>query len=74
MRHHVCLAAEGPGHRRAAKLKTGSAGDRAPIFLVLCGSEVGFFEREVVNHSTTIYSRAQPRGGLGISYPAECAL
>ena len=45
-----------------------------PIFLVLCGSEVGFFEREVVNHSTTTYSRAQPRGGLGISCPAECAL
>jgi len=41
---------------------------------MLCGSEVGFFEREVVNHSTTTYSMAQPRGGLGISYPAECAL
>jgi AAA+ ATPase superfamily predicted ATPase len=28
-----------------------------PIFLVLSGSEVGFFEREVVNYSATAYGR-----------------
>lgn len=28
-----------------------------PIFLVLCGSEVGFFEREVVGYSASAYGR-----------------
>lgn len=28
-----------------------------PIFLVLSGSEIGFFEREVVNYSATTYGR-----------------
>lgn len=32
-------------------------GERLPIFLVLAGSEVGFFEREVVNYSATTYGR-----------------
>jgi len=32
-------------------------GERLPIFLVLSGSEVGFFEREVVNYSATTYGR-----------------
>jgi AAA+ ATPase superfamily predicted ATPase len=32
-------------------------GEALPIFLVLCGSEVGFFEREVVNYSATTYGR-----------------
>ncbi len=32
-------------------------GARLPIFLVLAGSEVGFFEREVVNYSATTYGR-----------------
>lgn len=32
-------------------------GEELPIFLVLSGSEVGFFEREVVNYSATTYGR-----------------
>lgn len=32
-------------------------GEDLPIFLVLSGSEVGFFEREVVNYSATTYGR-----------------
>lgn len=32
-------------------------GASLPIFLVLSGSEVGFFEREVVNYSATTYGR-----------------
>jgi AAA+ ATPase superfamily predicted ATPase len=32
-------------------------GQTLPIFLVLSGSEVGFFEREVVNYSATTYGR-----------------
>ncbi len=32
-------------------------GAELPIFLVLSGSEVGFFEREVVNYSATTYGR-----------------
>jgi hypothetical protein len=32
-------------------------GRAAPIFLVLSGSEVGFFEREVVNYSASTYGR-----------------
>jgi uncharacterized protein len=32
-------------------------GESLPIFLVLSGSEVGFFEREVVNYSATTYGR-----------------
>ncbi|MDQ3274133.1 MAG: ATP-binding protein [Actinomycetota bacterium] len=32
-------------------------GEELPIFLVLAGSEVGFFEREVVNYSATTYGR-----------------
>lgn len=32
-------------------------GEALPIFLVLSGSEVGFFEREVVRHSATTYGR-----------------
>lgn len=32
-------------------------GERLPIFFVLSGSEVGFFEREVVNYSATTYGR-----------------
>src|SRR5215213_92026 len=32
-------------------------GESLPIFLILSGSEVGFFEREVVNYSATTYGR-----------------
>jgi len=32
-------------------------GERLPIFVVLAGSEVGFFEREVVGYSATTYGR-----------------
>jgi uncharacterized protein len=32
-------------------------GEELPIFLVLSGSEVGFFERAVVNYSATTYGR-----------------
>src|SRR6185436_11542615 len=32
-------------------------GERLPIFVVLSGSEVGFFEREVVGYSATTYGR-----------------
>jgi uncharacterized protein len=32
-------------------------GESLPIFLVLSGSEVGFFEREVVSYSATTYGR-----------------
>lgn len=32
-------------------------GEALPIFLILSGSEVGFFEREVVNYSATTYGR-----------------
>lgn len=32
-------------------------GEQLPIFVVLSGSEVGFFEREVVSYSATTYGR-----------------
>jgi uncharacterized protein len=32
-------------------------GRSAPVFLVLSGSEIGFFEREVVNYSASTYGR-----------------
>ncbi len=32
-------------------------GQSSPVFLVLSGSEVGFFEREVVNYSASTYGR-----------------
>jgi AAA+ ATPase superfamily predicted ATPase len=32
-------------------------GEQLPIMLILSGSEVGFFEREVVNYSATTYGR-----------------
>jgi uncharacterized protein len=32
-------------------------GEELPIFLVLCGSEVGFFEREVAGYSAATYGR-----------------
>jgi AAA+ ATPase superfamily predicted ATPase len=38
-------------------------GEELPIFLVLAGSEVGFFEREVVNYSASAYPVRSVRGG-----------
>jgi uncharacterized protein len=32
-------------------------GQAAPVFAILSGSEVGFFEREIVNYSATTYGR-----------------
>lgn len=32
-------------------------GEQLPIFLVLCGSEIGFFEREVAGYSAATYGR-----------------
>jgi AAA+ ATPase superfamily predicted ATPase len=32
-------------------------GEQLPIFLVLCGSEVGYFEREVVGYAASTYGR-----------------
>lgn len=49
-------------------------GERLPIFLVLCGSEVGFFEREVVNYSATTYGRRAGQLRLRPFRPADVAL
>ncbi len=49
-------------------------GEGLPIFLVLCGSEVGFFEREVVNYSATTYGRRAGQLRLRPFAPADIAL
>ncbi len=49
-------------------------GEQLPIFLVLCGSEVGFFEREVVNYSATTYGRRAGQLRLRPFAPADVAL
>jgi uncharacterized protein len=49
-------------------------GEKLPIFLVLCGSEVGFFEREVVNYSATTYGRRAGQLRLRPFRPADVAL
>jgi AAA+ ATPase superfamily predicted ATPase len=45
-----------------------------PIFLVLSGSEVGFFEREVVNYSATTYGRRAGQLRLQPFRPREVGL
>ena len=49
-------------------------GQALPIFLVLCGSEIGFFEREVVNYSATTYGRRAGQLRLRPFRPADVAL
>jgi uncharacterized protein len=49
-------------------------GEQLPIFLVLCGSEVGFFEREVVNYSATTYGRRAGQLRLRPFSPADVSL
>jgi len=45
-----------------------------PIFLVLCGSEVGFFEREVVGYSASTYGRRAGHLRLRPFAPKDVAL
>ncbi len=45
-----------------------------PIFLVLCGSEVGFFEREVVGYSASTYGRRAGQLRLRPFRPKDVAL
>ena len=45
-----------------------------PIFLVLCGSEVGFFEREVVGYSASTYGRRAGQLRLRPFAPKDVAL
>jgi AAA+ ATPase superfamily predicted ATPase len=49
-------------------------GEGLPIFLVLSGSEIGFFEREVVNYSATTYGRRSGQLRLRPFRPADVAL
>jgi hypothetical protein len=49
-------------------------GEQLPIFLVLSGSEVGFFEREVVNYSATTYGRRAGQLRLRPFNPREVSL
>ncbi len=49
-------------------------GEQLPIFLVLCGSEVGFFEREVAGYSATVYGRRAGQLRLRPFRPADVAL
>lgn len=48
--------------------------ERLPIFLVLCGSEVGFFEREVAGYSASTYGRRSGQLRLRPFRPEEVAL
>ena len=45
-----------------------------PIFLVLCGSEVGFFEREVAGYSASTYGRRSGQLRLRPFRPEDVAL
>jgi AAA+ ATPase superfamily predicted ATPase len=49
-------------------------GEALPIFLVLCGSEVGFFEREVAGYSATTYGRRAGQLRLRPFRPEDVAL
>ncbi len=49
-------------------------GERLPIFVVLSGSEVGFFEREVVGYSATTYGRRAGQLRLRPFSPREVGL
>jgi uncharacterized protein len=51
------LARENAGIGSLINVWWREVGEQLPIFLVLSGSEVGFFEREVVNYSATTYGR-----------------
>jgi uncharacterized protein len=45
-----------------------------PVFLVLCGSEVGFFEREVAGYSATTYGRRSGQLRLRPFRPEDVSL
>lgn len=49
-------------------------GEDLPIFLVLAGSEVGFFEREIVGYSATTYGRRAGQLRLRPFTPADVGL
>lgn len=49
-------------------------GEALPIFLVLCGSEVGFFEREVVGYTAATYGRRAGQLRLRPFAPADIGL
>jgi len=51
------LARESPDVGSILNVWWRERGERLPIFVVLSGSEVGFFEREVVGYSATTYGR-----------------
>src|SRR6185312_7294196 len=51
------LARESPDIGSILNVWWRERGERLPIFVVLSGSEVGFFEREVVGYSATTYGR-----------------
>ncbi len=51
------LARESPDIGSVLNVWWRERGEQLPIFVVLSGSEVGFFEREVVGYSATTYGR-----------------
>ncbi len=51
------LARESPDLGSLLNVWWRERGSRLPVFVVLSGSEVGFFEREVVGYSATTYGR-----------------
>ena len=68
------LAKESPDVGSILNVWWRERGERLPIFLVLSGSEVGFFEREVVSYSATTYGRRAGQLRLRPFSPLEVGL
>lgn len=68
------LARESPDIGSILNVWWRERGERLPIFVVLSGSEVGFFEREVVGYSATTYGRRAGQLRLRPFSPRDVAL
>lgn len=68
------LARESPDVGSILNVWWRERGERLPIFVVLSGSEVGFFEREVVGYSATTYGRRAGQLRLRPFSPRDVAL
>lgn len=68
------LARESPNIGSVINVWWRERGMGLPIFLVLCGSEVGFFEREVVGYSASTYGRRAGQLRLRPFAPADVGL
>jgi AAA+ ATPase superfamily predicted ATPase len=68
------LARESPDIGSIVNVWWRERGEGLPIFLVLCGSEVGFFEREVVGYSASTYGRRAGQLRLRPFAPADVGL